>query len=192
MKKYLFIVISMMVTFLLLTGCGKEKYTAVPVNEATDKCAICNMQVKDEGFAVQLTSKEGKNYKFDDIGCMNEWIGKNGIDKVEAQFVRDYNTKDWIDYQKAQYVYDASFKTPMAYGIYSFKDKQSAQKFMDEQKKGKLMTAAELKNHTWERAKGKMMDMNGHHDNNAHTESGDKMKMGNDNKGTDNKGTHGQ
>lgn len=135
MKKSIWISISMVLILVLLAGCGKEKYTAIPINEATDKCAICNMQVKDDAFAVQLTTKEGKNYKFDDIGCMNEWTNKNGIETVGAQFVRDYNTKEWISYNTASYVYDASLKTPMAYGIYSFKEKSSAQKFMDEQKK---------------------------------------------------------
>ncbi|MCR8645478.1 nitrous oxide reductase accessory protein NosL [Paenibacillus sp. N1-5-1-14] len=172
MKKSLFVMLSLMITFLLITGCGKEKAAAVAVNEAADKCAICNMQVKDDAFAVQLTTKDGKNYKFDDIGCMNEWAKKNAADSVEVKYVRDYNTKEWIDYSTAQYVYDASFKTPMAYGIYSFKDKQAAQMFVDEQKKGKLMTATELNNHTWDRAKGNM-DMHGqqNHDQNAHSET---------------------
>jgi copper chaperone NosL len=39
----------------------------------------------------------------------------------------------------------------MAYGIYSFKDQQSAQGFLNEQGKGKLMTAKELDSHSWER-----------------------------------------
>ncbi|OXM83044.1 nitrous oxide reductase accessory protein NosL [Paenibacillus rigui] len=187
MKKSIWLLSSLILLFAVLSGCGKEKYTAVPVNEATDKCAICNMQVKDDAFAVQLTTKDGKNYKFDDIGCMNEWVNKNGIETVGAEFVRDYNTKDWIPYNTASYVYDATFKTPMAYGIYSFKDKTSAQKFIDEQKKGKLLASEDLKSHTWERAKG-TMDMGGNnHDKQAHSESDGSMQMGGNNKGM-----HGQ
>ncbi|CAG7629505.1 hypothetical protein PAESOLCIP111_03110 [Paenibacillus solanacearum] len=155
----------------LLSACAKTKYMAVPIQEATDKCAICNMQVKDDAFAVQLTTKEGKTYKFDDLGCMNEWVAKNGPEQIGAKFVRDYNTKEWISYEAAAYVFDASFKTPMAYGIYSFKDKQEAQTFINGQNKGKLMTAADLQQHTWERSKG-AMDMGGaKHDMNAHSES---------------------
>ncbi|UQZ81210.1 NosL [Paenibacillus konkukensis] len=184
MKQFAAASVFLMILIVMLSGCGKEKYAAVPINEATDKCAICNMQVKDDAFATQLTTKEGKNYKFDDLGCMNEWVGKYGIDTVGAEFVRDYNTKEWINYDKATYVYDASFKTPMAYGIYSFKDKSTAQTFIDEQKKGKLMSAADLKNHTWERAKGAMDmgDMHSH-DSSAPSESGSDMK-------TDHSGKH--
>jgi len=189
MKKHTWIGLAIIMIVILLSGCGKEEYAAVPINEAVDKCVVCNMQVKDDVFAVQLTTKEGKNYKFDDLGCMNEWTGKNGTDTIGARFVRDYNTKEWISYDKAAYVYDPSFKTPMAYGIYSFKDSKSAQAFIDKQQKGKLMSAADLKSHTWERAKG--ANMGGHgHDKNAHSESNGgngSMKMG-----TDNKGMHGQ
>ncbi|MFH5185404.1 nitrous oxide reductase accessory protein NosL [Paenibacillus sp. TAB 01] len=186
MKKSIWLFISIVGIFIVLSGCGKDKYTAIPINEATDKCAICNMQVKDDAFAVQLTTKEGKNFKFDDLGCMNEWISKNGIETVGAEFVRDYNTKEWISYNTASFVYDATFKTPMAYGIYSFKDKPSAQKFIDEQKKGKLMGPEDLKNHTWERAKG-TMDMGGQdHNSQAHTESDSSMHMDGQ------KGMHGQ
>ncbi|TBL81103.1 nitrous oxide reductase accessory protein NosL [Paenibacillus thalictri] len=182
MKKYIVVAFMMTLIFTLLSACGTPKYAAVPINEDTDKCAICNMQVKDDAFAVQLTTKDGKTYKFDDIGCMNEWTGKNGLEQVGAQFVRDYNSKEWIPYETAAYVFDSSFKTPMAYGIYSFKSKQDAQKFTDEQKKGKLMTAAELKNHTWERTKG-MMDMGGNHADQAHSEMNHNMQMGGDDKG---------
>lgn len=158
MKQKLVFVIIILGMIALLAACGKSDYKPEAIREDTDKCAICNMQVKDDAFAVQLTTKEGKNYKFDDLGCMNEWKKKNGNEAIGAEFVRDYNDKEWINYQDAAYVYDPSFKSPMAYGIYSFKDKDSAQKFIDEQKKGKLMSAADLNSHTWERNKDSMHD----------------------------------
>lgn len=172
MKK-IWLLLSVFVIVAMISGCGQPKYQAVPINEATDKCATCNMQVKDDAFAVQLTTKDGKTYKYDDLGCMNEWKEKNGTENIGARFVRDYNNKEWIKYEDAAYVYDPSFKSPMAYGIYSFKDKQEAQSFIDGQKKGKLMTAADLNTHTWERNKSMMkMGMDHDHAKNAHSESG--------------------
>ncbi|WP_281890710.1 nitrous oxide reductase accessory protein NosL [Paenibacillus sp. YYML68] len=160
-------ILAVIVMLVVMAGCGQKEYTAQAINEATDKCVICNMQVKDDAFAVQLTTKEGKTYKFDDIGCMNEWKKENGTDQIAAQFVRDYNTKEWIKFDEATYAFDVSFKSPMAYGIYSFKDKTEAQSFIDSQKKGMLMSAAELSGHTWERGKG----MGGSHGH-SHSESG--------------------
>ncbi|NTZ18005.1 hypothetical protein EXW96_10625 [Paenibacillus sp. JMULE4] len=183
MKKTGFLIFVLLLV-AVLSGCGQPKYQAQPINEATDKCTICNMQVKDDAFAVQLISKEGKTYKFDDLGCMNEWKKQNADAEIGAQFVRDYNNKEWIKYEEATYVYDPSFKSPMAYGIYSFKDKAEAQQFIDSQKKGKLMSAADLAAHSWERNKG-MMDMGGDHNKNAHSETNGGMSGGD-------KGMHGK
>ncbi|QJD82824.1 nitrous oxide reductase accessory protein NosL [Cohnella herbarum] len=162
MKKWTLGLILVM-AFVVLTACGGKKYEAVPINEDVDVCVICKMQVKDDAYATQLTTKDGKNYKFDDIGCMNEWKKTNGTDNIGMDYVRDYNDKDWVEFEKATYVYDSSLRTPMAYGIVSFKDKKSAEAFIAEQGVGKLMNADDLASHTWEQNKDSMNmgDMNG-------------------------------
>jgi copper chaperone NosL len=155
---------------VILTACG-QKYAAVPINEDVDICAICNMQVKDDAFATQLTTKDGKNFKFDDLGCMNEWKKENGTDNIGMDYVRDYNDKEWIEFNKATYVYDASLRTPMAYGIVYFKDKASAEAFVAEQGVGKIMSAEELTSHDWTQNMDKMkMDEEGH--GHGHDEDG--------------------
>ncbi|WEK55911.1 MAG: nitrous oxide reductase accessory protein NosL [Candidatus Cohnella colombiensis] len=132
-----------------LTACGATKYSALPIDESVDVCAKCKMLIKDDAFATQLTTKDGKTYKFDDLGCMNSWKHANSSEEIGMDFVRDYNSLEWIEYSKASYVYDASFRTPMAYGIVSFKDKQSAEAYINEQGKGTLMSATDLTSHTW-------------------------------------------
>lgn len=155
---------------VMLTACG-QKYAAVPINEDVDICAICNMQVKDDAFATQLTTKDGKNFKFDDLGCMNEWKKENGTDNIGIDYVRDYNDKEWIEFNKAIYVYDPSLRTPMAYGIVNFKDKASAEAFVAEQGVGKVMTADELASHDWTQNMDNMnMDGDGH--GHGHDENG--------------------
>ncbi|MGO4528159.1 nitrous oxide reductase accessory protein NosL [Paenibacillus sp. 2TAF8] len=155
---------------VILTACG-QKYAAVPINEDVDICAICNMQVKDDAFATQLTTKDGKNFKFDDLGCMNEWKKENGTDNIGMDYVRDYNDKEWIEFNKATYVYDASLRTPMTYGIVNFKDKASAEAFVAEQGVGKIMSAEELTSHDWTQNMDKMkMDEEGH--GHGHDEDG--------------------
>ena len=84
---------------MILSGCGSSKYEPVAINEETDKCAMCSMQVKDDAYATQLTTTDGKTYKFDDIGCMNEWKGKNEAVKIGAEYVRDFNDMEWIAYR---------------------------------------------------------------------------------------------
>ncbi|WP_068618459.1 nitrous oxide reductase accessory protein NosL [Paenibacillus tuaregi] len=137
---------------ICISACGKT-YEALPIDEKVDICAICNMQVKDDAFATQLTTKDGKTYKFDDIGCMHKWKEQNGTGNIGMDFVRDYNDKAWIEYSKAYFVYDSSIRTPMAYGILSFKDKTSAEAFVAEQGIGKVLTAEELNQHNWKQSK---------------------------------------
>ena len=169
-KRWILAMVLLLGTAVILTACG-QKYAAVPINEDVDICAICNMQVKDDAFATQLTTKDGKNFKFDDLGCMNEWKKENGTDNIGMDYVRDYNDKEWIEFNKATYVYDASLRTPMAYGIVNFKDKASAEAFVAEQGVGKIMSAEELTSHDWTQNMDKMkMDEEGH--GHGHDEDG--------------------
>ncbi|MDF2658079.1 MAG: nitrous oxide reductase accessory protein NosL [Paenibacillus sp.] len=171
-KKNGFTALAIILAMLMLAACGGKTYEAVPIQEGVDKCEICNMLIKDDEFAVQLLTKEGKVYKFDDIGCMNEWKTKNASVPVTIEFVRDHASKMWIDLEKAYFAYDASFKTPMAYGLVSFKDKASAEKYISEQGKGKLLSAADLKSHAWERNKAGMDMHHGEgHEQKAHSET---------------------
>jgi copper chaperone NosL len=161
MKKWS-VALMVVMSLVILAACGQKKYEPVAINEETDICAICNMQVKDDAFATQLTTKDGKNYKFDDIGCMNEWKEQNGTDNIGMDYVRDYNDKEWIEFNKASYIYDESLRTPMAYGVVSFKDKAAAEAFVKEQGVGTVLSAGDLASHEWKQNTDMMnMDMHG-------------------------------
>lgn len=146
---------------VLLAACGGEKYAPQAINEETDVCVICKMSIKDNQFATQIITTDGQALKFDDIGCLNAWKVENGTDTVGATFVRDYHTKKWIAYEDAYYAYDASYSTPMAYGVLSFEKEAEAQAYIDEQGTGSLMTASQLASHSWA-VNHEMMDMDGH------------------------------
>lgn len=159
----------LVLVLFVAAGCGKQEYQPQAINEDVDVCVICNMQVKDDAYATQIVTKEGKSLKFDDIGCMNEWKSQNGTDDIGMEYVRDYNDKAWIPFEQASYVYDASIRTPMAYGLVSFKDKQSAEQFIEEQGIGQLLSSEELGNHSWEQSMDMMdMDMHMHGEEEAH------------------------
>jgi len=134
---------------VLSVACGRSEYSARAVNEETDRCAQCNMAVADDAHATQIVMKDGRTLMFDDIGCMYAWLAEHGDGDVGASFVRDYHGLQWVKTEKAYFVYDASFKTPMAYGVLSFADKADAEAFIAEQGKGVLMAADELPDHAW-------------------------------------------
>ncbi|MCM3492321.1 nitrous oxide reductase accessory protein NosL [Paenibacillus lactis] len=110
---------------LLLSACGGEAYKPQAINEETDVCVICKMAVKDDQYATQIVTKDGQSLKFDDIGCLNTWKIENGTDTIGAAFVRDYNSKQWLRYEKAYYAYDPSYKTPMATGFCHLRRKKT-------------------------------------------------------------------
>ncbi|TVX92446.1 nitrous oxide reductase accessory protein NosL [Paenibacillus agilis] len=158
----------------LLAACGGENYVPHIIKEETDVCVVCKMAVKDDQYATQIVTKDGQSLKFDDLGCMHTWKKENGTDTIGAEFVRDYHSKQWITYDKAYYVYDASLKTPMAYGVVSFEKENDANTFIKKQGMGKLMTAADLANHSWAVNRDMMKEMGEH--GHSHSQDGHKKE----------------
>ncbi|BCB04207.1 nitrous oxide reductase accessory protein NosL [Bacillus sp. KH172YL63] len=98
-------------------------------------CEYCNMTVypKDQemgAFSAQGIGEDGKNYFFDDIGCMLNQERKDGI--TLDKYVRDYDTDEWVKLDEAVIV-KGEIKTPMNYGYAFFKDDEGAQHFIEEQ-----------------------------------------------------------
>jgi len=166
MKRWMTLTFTLVMAAAIIVACGGGEYSARAVNEETDRCAHCNMAVADDAHATQIVMKDGRTLIFDDIGCMYAWMAEHGGDEVGQAFVRDYYDLGWVKTEKAYYVYDASFRTPMAYGVLSFADKADAEAFIAEQGKGVLMTAEDLSGHSWERNRD-MMDGMGEHGHGA-------------------------
>src|SRR5699024_11275165 len=81
----------------------------------------------------------------------------------ELEFALNYQNKQWNEIKHATFVYDEEFMTPMAYGVYSFADKEDAEALVDEEGKGEIMEPSDLDNHHWE-ANEEMMDHGDDHD----------------------------
>ncbi|WAA08741.1 nitrous oxide reductase accessory protein NosL [Fervidibacillus albus] len=154
------------ILMFLLSSCGKKEVQPVAINEETDTCEVCNMAVADNEFATQVVMENGKSYVFDDIGCMFVWLDENGDEDVAASFVRDFDTKEWIELEEATYVYDETVKTPMAYNVISFKDAEDAQTYLDENQ-GAVLTYDQLLEHTWP-VNEEMKQMNMEHNHEGH------------------------
>ncbi|NNV06959.1 nitrous oxide reductase accessory protein NosL [Geobacillus sp. C56-T2] len=150
-----------MLLVMSMMGCQQQP-EPVAIDENKDKCEVCHMAVGNNPFATELVLNHGQVLKFDDIGCMYEWRKEHKNETVEAAFVRDYETGDWLEAEKATYVYDRAIRTPMAYNVISFKHKESAKKFVD-QHGGTVFTYDELSRHSWERNQEMMMEMKQKH-----------------------------
>lgn len=157
MKKTFLRLFGLVGLILLLAGCGNEEVKPVEINESTDTCEVCNMMVANDQHVTQIALESGRTLVFDDLGCMYEWLDGHAEEKIAAEFVRDYHNKEWVLVDEATFVYNQSVKTPMAYNVISFKDKQTAEEFAAEHEGSTVMTATELAEHSWKRNQEMMM-----------------------------------
>ena len=111
---------------VLLAGCAGKELTAVPVNESLDTCDACHMSVKDNGYAAEALTANGKVYKFDDIGCLAGYLKGHPDIKPAVVFIQDVSTREWLSAKDAFYVEAGDVQTPMEFGIHAFKTADAA------------------------------------------------------------------
>lgn len=112
---------------LVLTSCQQRALDPVAI-EATDMCSFCRMTISDKRYAAELIDDEERVFKFDDIGCMTNFIKQNRNDvPTAALFVMDFESREWMKAEDAFYVRSAELKTPMSHGLAAFKNKSSAE-----------------------------------------------------------------
>ena len=122
-----FIVACGIAAVVVLTSCQQRAVEPVAI-EANDMCSFCRMSISEKRYAAELIDSDGQPFKFDDIGCMANFIKqKKNNTSIEATFVMDFDRREWLEAEKASYVRSSEFKTPMNGGIVAFRDQSSAQ-----------------------------------------------------------------
>lgn len=139
-------------SLLSLAACGsKVSYEPREVNADIDVCEVCNMSIVHSGYATQLIEKDGTVHMYDDLGCMMQFLDGAGKElDVEATYVRDIDTLDWIALEEAYYVHEASIWTPMAYGVVTFTSLERAEQYVQQEGKGNILHYEDIQNFTWD------------------------------------------
>ena len=106
-----------------------QKRTVEPVGIAPeDMCSYCKMAISEKQYAAELIDAEGQPSKFDEIGCMLNFVKKRSVSVPAASFfVMDFDQRQWIKADSAYYVSSSELTTPMSGGIIAFKDQSRAQ-----------------------------------------------------------------
>ncbi len=119
MKNYKLLFFSFLVFGLFFSGCGKKNNDGpVKIHWDRDACQRCGMLISDRRFAFEVVNpKNGKAYKFDDMGCGVTWLKENKIrwKKKAILWIINAKTGKWINAKKA--LYTKGNITPMAYGL---------------------------------------------------------------------------
>jgi len=184
MKKYSLLFAVLALFTLILAACGDDganevedaetedvesnkdtdlAYDPGDIDPDTDVCEICGMAIADDQHATQIVLKNERVLKFDDLGDLYVWLDENGDDDVGAKFVRDFDSKEWIQLEDATFVYDEDIATPMGFGVISFENSEDAEQYIEENGLGELLSATDLDDHEWE-----MMDHDGDDDHSDH------------------------
>lgn len=100
---------------------GNTAYVPVEIQPKEYQCSQCNMDVERLSYAVELITKEGNTYFFDDIGCLVLWIEANHPD-VHSILTQTQDTQKWIDAKQAYYSRTAA--SPMGYGFAAYEKKK--------------------------------------------------------------------
>ena len=98
--------------FCCLTSCdaGPEA-----MRFGRDECAGCKMIISDQRFGAEIVTKKGRVLKFDDIGCMGDFV-PDGIaeSEVKMRVVIDFNRPNtFIPVEQAHFLKNEDLKSPM-------------------------------------------------------------------------------
>jgi copper chaperone NosL len=102
------------------------------------------MAISQKKYAAEIVDKDGTAFKFDDLGCMLRFVRQRALKgKVEAWFVLDYRTQQWLQAENATYVGSASIPSPMGSGLIALKNRADAEEY-SQKYHGRILTFVEL------------------------------------------------
>lgn len=119
--------------FSIISCKNDTEIKPVDILYGQDSCERCKMIISEKSYSAEYILLDGEARKFDDIGCMIHFHnGEEGKgDKILAQYVRDYDTGNWIDATKAYFVWSKDIITPMGHGLAAFRDEESARRLAE-------------------------------------------------------------
>lgn len=134
-------VLCVIIGMMALANCQEQ--TVEPVDLVPeDMCDYCKMAISEKRYAAELIDIEGQEFKFDDIGCMSNFVRRSGA-KVSAYFVMDFDERQWIKAEDAYYIRSPELTTPMNGSIVAFKNELRARQAAD-QYHGKIVRFHEV------------------------------------------------
>ncbi len=110
-----------------------------------DECDACGMSIDDARFASATLLMDGAYRKFDDIGDMIVYHMDHPDQQVEAWFVHDHDSEEWILAEDSFYVVSKEIESPMGHGIFAFETQETAEKFAGGLSSAQVMNFEEVR-----------------------------------------------
>lgn len=121
------ILASLLISIFAFVSCSSGPE---PFMYGTDVCHTCKMGIADHKFGSQLVTTKGKVYKFDDVGCMVQYLKSGGLEQEDLKHtvVINYLKKDdFLDVESAIFAVSDSIRSPMNFHVAAFATKNEAQ-----------------------------------------------------------------
>ena len=121
---------SPVIFILVLISCNTEPQ---PLVVGKDECFYCKMPFVDAKFGAEVITAKGKIYKFDDMGCLINFLkeGLGSEEKVNKVLAVNYaNNQKLMDVNTSVFLRNADLHTPMNSGIAAFESSDQAKSFL--------------------------------------------------------------
>ncbi len=126
----------------LLSSCNA---TPVAIDYGHDECASCQMLISDAKFAAEWITEKGKIYKFDDLGCLYDFITDEHL-RGQGYMTSFEANETFLSLDSAMLLQHPGLRSPMRSHIAAFSDPPSAEAIADKlgRDQGKLLTWADF------------------------------------------------
>ena len=106
----------------LIGSCGPPD-KPVDFNAGEHQCSHCKMGINDMRFKAEAITQKGKIYRFDSIECLASWSMENEqtIPLSSAWVGNFLKQGEWIDVNKAIFLYSQKLHSPMGAGLSAYK-----------------------------------------------------------------------
>ncbi len=124
------VAIAVFVLTVFLTSCSTNPE---PFVSGSDTCYICKMGLADFRFGAEVITKKGKLYKFDDLGCMINYLQNENTDKkniARTVVINFEKPNSFIDAGNAWFVVSPELKSPMNSNASGFASREAAEKML--------------------------------------------------------------
>lgn len=137
MTRRAFLVLTVAAT---VTGCQSAAEGPPQIRYGRDTCDQCGMVISEARFAAAYLTRQWR--LFDDIGDMLVFYTSHRED-VAIFWVHDYDTGEWLEADRAFFVFSRALQTPMGHGIVAVAGREQADRLVG-QIAGEILMFAEV------------------------------------------------
>lgn len=105
-----------------LNSCSKDPK---PIAYGKDACDFCEMTIVDRSFSAQAVSDKGKQFKYDAIECMVNYLHSHTTVMATQQVADFYDPGTMIPVEEAIFIINDSISSPMGANLAAVKQESS-------------------------------------------------------------------